>query len=423
MARWLDGAQKVATLLAATLAAVAALGLAASAASAETVSNTDGITFNDGAANCAGTPPAPGKADPYPSEIAVSGLGSSVSDVNVTVSGLGHSYPADIGLLLVSPAGQSVILMSDSGGNVPVSGINLTFDDAASGDVPRDGPLTSGTFLPSRGPYTSGCPAPVSFPEPAPASPYGSSLSVFNGTNPNGSWKLYVIDDTLGDTGSIGGWSLEITTVTSDTTDPTLTVTHTADGSNGWNKTSPVTLNISASDSGSDLAGDPTCTDGTTDLTLTAGTAGNWTASVSGEGTHTISCSVSDNATNTTTASDTVKIDTKAPTVTSTFPRGGGEVGPAANIRATFSEDMQEASVKSAFKLFKKGSTTQVAAAVTYDAATHTATLNPTNNLKRGATYKAVVSTVAKDMAGNRLDQDSAKAGLQQKKWFFEIDN
>ncbi len=115
--------------------------------------------------------------------------------------------------------------------------------------------------------------------------------------------------------------------------------------------------------------------------------------------------------------------DTTAPTVKSTFPRDGGEVGPAANIRATFSEDMREASVINAFKLFKKGSTNQIDAVVSYDAATDTATLNPTNNLRRGATYKAVVSTVAKDTAGNRLDQNASRVGLQQKVWFFEIDN
>jgi Bacterial Ig-like domain/Domain of unknown function DUF11 len=117
-----------------------------------------------------------------------------------------------------------------------------------------------------------------------------------------------------------------------------------------------------------------------------------------------------------------VQPDTQAPKVISTFPRNGGEVGPAANIRATFSEEMQEASVINAFKLFKKGSTNQIAAQVSYDAVTHTATLNPTNNLRRGATYKAVVSTVAKDVAGNRLDQDDSTDGLQQKVWFFEID-
>ena len=61
-----------------------------------------------------------------------------------------------------------------------------------------------------------------------------------------------------------------------------------------------------------------------------------------------------------------------------------------------------------AFKLFRKGPTNQIAAAVTYDAATDTATLNPTNNLKRGVIYKAVVSTLAKDVEGNRLDQDDS---------------
>jgi probable HAF family extracellular repeat protein len=102
--------------------------------------------------------------------------------------------------------------------------------------------------------------------------------------------------------------------LTPDTTEPNLSVSHTADGSNGWNKTSPVTLKISAIDTGVGLESDPTCTDGANTLTLAEGsTAGTWTANVSGEGTHTISCSVSDEAGNTASASDTVKIDTLAP--------------------------------------------------------------------------------------------------------------
>ena len=84
---------------------------------------------------------------------------------------------------------------------------------------------------------------------------------------------------------------------------------------------------------------------------------------------------------------------------------------------------MQEASVINAFKLFRKGSTNQIAAAVTYAAATDIATHNPNDYLKRGATYKAVVTTVAKDVAGNQLDQNDSRGGLQQKVWFFEIDN
>ena len=32
---------------------------------------------------------------------------------------------------------------------------------------------------------------------------YGTTLSVFDGTDPNGTWKLYVLDDTEGDAGAI----------------------------------------------------------------------------------------------------------------------------------------------------------------------------------------------------------------------------
>ena len=225
--RWLGEPKKVALLLlAAGLAALAALGLASSAASAATFSNNEGITINDGSQFCYsfGAATAAGKAPPYPSVIAVDGLGSSVTDVNVSVSGLSHSYPDDIGLLLVSPTGQSAILMTDSGGDLdhPASGIDLTFDDAASGPAPDNTKLKSRTYLPSRGTTTAtppaDCTAPARFPPPAPDSPYGTSLWVFNGTNPNGKWKLYVIDDSAVHTGSITSWSLDITTTPVPTT-------------------------------------------------------------------------------------------------------------------------------------------------------------------------------------------------------------
>lgn len=115
--------------------------------------------------------------------------------------------------------------------------------------------------------------------------------------------------------------------------------------------------------------------------------------------------------------------DTTPPSVTSTVPKANAdEVAPTANVRAFFSEVMQPASVKNAFKLFKKGSTTQIAAVVSYAAATDKATLNPNNNLRRGVTYKAVVTTVAKDVTGNRLDQDGSTTGLQRKVWYFTVD-
>jgi large repetitive protein len=75
------------------------------------------------------------------------------------------------------------------------------------------------------------------------------------------------------------------------------------------------------------------------------------------------------------------------------------------------------------FKLFKQGSTTKLSASVSYDAATKRATLNPTNNLELGTTYKAVVTTGAKDVAGNPLDQNPTATGLQQKAWYFTTSN
>jgi hypothetical protein len=100
-----------------------------------------------------------------------------------------------------------------------------------------------------------------------------------------------------------------------DSIKPDLSASHTADGANGWNKTSPVNVTVNASDSGSGLDGAPTCTvDGGT-ATLSPAGSGSWTLSVSGEGTHLVSCSVSDKATNGQTASDTVKIDTVKPSI------------------------------------------------------------------------------------------------------------
>ena len=48
-------------------------------------------------------------------------------------------------------------------------------------------------------------------PSPAPAGPYGTSLSALNGVDPNGVWSLYVSDDTRLESGAISnGWSLEL---------------------------------------------------------------------------------------------------------------------------------------------------------------------------------------------------------------------
>jgi len=124
-------------------------------------------------------------------------------------------------------------------------------------------------------------------------------------------------------------------------------------------------------------------------------------------------------------ATITPPTDTTRPRVTSTSPAANATgVAPGANVIATFSEAMMASSINgTTFKLFMKGSTTKIGAAVSYDGATKKATLDPTNNLRLGTTYKAVVTTGAKDLAGNSLDQISTTTGLQQKAWTFIVRN
>ena len=156
-------------------------------------------TFSSGALAI----PAVGTASPYPATVNVSGLSGTVQHVAVRLSQYTHTFPADVDVLLVGPGGQRAMVMSDVGVSNDVSGITLTFQDGAPTPPAQ---LVSGIFAPA-----DNVPA-ESMPPPAPPGPYGSALSVFNGTNPNGTWQVFVADDTNPDGGSIGSVSVIITT-------------------------------------------------------------------------------------------------------------------------------------------------------------------------------------------------------------------
>ncbi|MEY2489062.1 MAG: hypothetical protein QOC70_1004, partial [Verrucomicrobiota bacterium] len=149
--------------------------------------------------------PDSGPGAPYPSNISVA-LGGAITKVTVRLNNLSHTFPADIDILLVGPGGQNAIIMSDVGGGDDVTGVTLTLDDAATVSMPG-ALLTTGTYTPTNTGTGD------TWPAPAPAPSGGSLLSVFNGTNPNGTWSLYVVDDAAADLGSFaGGWELTITT-------------------------------------------------------------------------------------------------------------------------------------------------------------------------------------------------------------------
>lgn len=216
--------RRIAPLLVAGLALAVASGNA-SAATVNIYGNTNPITI-----------PVSGATTPYPSTIAVSGLtGNVVTKVSVQLNGFTHGYPADVDVLLVGPGGERVMLMSDAGGgsaNAVADDIYLTFSPTATAGVPQSAMLSTATLLPANYPNDEdSTDFSDPFPDPAPTvlDREPTDLTVFNGTNPNGSWKLYVNDDYLPlDGGDIdGGWTLFLTVPT------VFTVTKTADTNDG----------------------------------------------------------------------------------------------------------------------------------------------------------------------------------------------
>ena len=176
------------------------------------VSTSFGLTVNpDGSVMTFANPaaitiPGQGAATPYPSTIQVSGLPGTVSKVTATLYNFTHTWPHDVGVLLVSPSGEATLLLADAGGGHPARNVTLGFEDGAPGSLTQQ-LIEPGTYRPTS--FDARDP----FPPGAPAGPYPASLSVFNGITPNGTWSLYVADDAADDSGTIAnGWSVTLYT-------------------------------------------------------------------------------------------------------------------------------------------------------------------------------------------------------------------
>jgi uncharacterized repeat protein (TIGR01451 family) len=174
-------------------------------------------------------------ADPYPSTIVVSNIPGTVTKVTVTLNNYSHDFPADVDMLLVNPQGKSTVFMSDAGGIFAVSGVNLTFDDNAANVIPQTaGPagMQSGIYRPTNyvetwyGQETVDF-FPTNIANPPPAGPWTNcAMSALIGGNPNGEWKLYIVDDLGYNSGELaGGWSLNLMTSGSGSSSSDLAVT------------------------------------------------------------------------------------------------------------------------------------------------------------------------------------------------------
>jgi subtilisin-like proprotein convertase family protein len=147
-----------------------------------------------------------GPADPFPLTTDLAGKTGVVSDVNASLGLTWHQRPDDLDLLLVSPQGQRSVLMSDACGETALASARLAWDDEAASLMPDAGPCTLGPFRP-----TDVDPGET-FPSPAPPGPSSTGLSAFAGTDPNGAWRLYALDDSIGATGFASSLSVDVTT-------------------------------------------------------------------------------------------------------------------------------------------------------------------------------------------------------------------
>jgi hypothetical protein len=187
--------------------------------------NTGSITLNN-------PPDTLADATPYPSDVFASGLGGTLSQVSVTLSGVSYRYSQDIDALLVGPGGQSLILVANlgpsTGGSVAASDSTVSFSDAGTLPTATTPWGSSSTFKPVNfGGFNE------TWGAPAPAGPYGDPGTLgtgatlgsqFDGVSPNGTWSLYVITTSAGDgTGAIaGGWCVDLTTSSAAATTTTL---------------------------------------------------------------------------------------------------------------------------------------------------------------------------------------------------------
>jgi subtilisin-like proprotein convertase family protein len=219
----------------------------ATAAGTATFGPSAAVTVNDAAS-----------ATPSPSSLSVAGQTGLITKVTVSLDNLSHTSADDIDALLVAPDGKSIKVMSDiaDGGLTVASGANLTFDDAAVAPLNAGGTVTSGTYRPTdRDALGSDA-----FPGAPASAPADTFAHAFNGIDANGTWSLYVVDDSTGDAGTIaGGWSLTIVT-------STRTATTTALGSslNPSHPGDPVTFTATVTSGGPVTSGTVTFLEGAT---------------------------------------------------------------------------------------------------------------------------------------------------------------
>ncbi|MGK2963136.1 MAG: Ig-like domain-containing protein, partial [Gemmatimonadaceae bacterium] len=107
-----------------------------------------------------------------------------------------------------------------------------------------------------------------------------------------------------------------------------------------------------------------------------------------------------------TDASTITTVDVTPPTVIQTIPAAGAsQVSLVADVNVVFSEPMDPATINASTLLLRVTDGAAIAGTVTYNAETRRATLVPTGGLPNFTTLTATITTGARDLAGNALQQ------------------
>lgn len=134
----------------------------------------------------------------------VTGLDGAIVRVELLMNGVSHTFPDDIGAVLVNNVGNSALLFDGPGSGIEAVSLNWRFDDVDGvTTLPISGALSSGTFLPGLNQYND---IFTNF-----GGPYGTTMAGLN-TGGNGTWTLHAEDFVFGDTGVINSTELRITT-------------------------------------------------------------------------------------------------------------------------------------------------------------------------------------------------------------------
>jgi len=226
------------------------------------------------------------------------------------------------------------------------------------------------------------------------------------------------------------------TSAAGDTTPPTITATTPVNGATGVLGTATVSATFSEAMDASTINGTTFTLRTSGGASVTATVAYNvasftatltpggalasnttYTATVAGGATDPRAKDTAGNALAASASWSFTTGDTTPPTVTTTSPANGATgVSGTANVTATFSEAMTATTINTGTFLLRDSSNNLVTAAVSYNATSRVATLNPAPTLLGGATYTATIvggAAGVKDSAGNALAVD--------KVWSFTI--